>query len=55
MTDWLQRENAPTVLTIENACVLKDPTITSKLIRCQEQNLFAKSVQLFLQDGYKVH
>ncbi len=54
MTNWLQQENCPKPLSIENTCVLKEPRKISRLIRCQGQDLFSQGIQLFLKDGYQV-
>jgi recombination associated protein RdgC len=54
MTNWLQKDNCPKPFYIEDACVLKEPTMASKIIRFNGQDLFAESIQLFLADGYKV-
>ena len=34
--------------------MLKEPSMASKTIRFKGQDLFSKSIQLFLTDGYKV-
>ena len=54
MTNWIQRDSLPKVFGIEDSCVLKEPAIASKVIRFKGQDLFAKGLQLFLADGYKV-
>lgn len=54
MTKWIQRDNLPKAFGIEDACVLKEPAIASKVIRFKGQDLFAKGIQLFLADSYKV-
>ena len=55
MTDWIQKENCPRSLEIEDTCLLQNPIAISKIIRIKGQELFAKSIQLFLTDGYKVN
>jgi recombination associated protein RdgC len=54
MTNWIQKDNCPKPFNVEDSCVLKDLTLTSKVIRLKGQDLFSKSVQLLLQDNYKV-
>jgi len=54
MTNWIQKDNCPKPFCIEDACMLKEPSMASKTIRFKGQDLFAKSIQLFLTDGYKV-
>ena len=54
MTGWLQHENQPKLLTIENVCVLKDPRKTNNIIRSQGYDLFSKGIKFFLQEGYQV-
>jgi DNA recombination-dependent growth factor C len=54
MTSWLQQENHPKLLTIENVCVLKDPRKTNNIIRSQGYDLFSKGIKFFLQEGYQV-
>lgn len=54
MTNWIQKDNCPKSFYVEDACVLKDPAMTSKVIRFNGQDLFSESIQLFLNDGYKV-
>jgi recombination associated protein RdgC len=54
MTNWLQKDNCPKPFYIEDACILKDLNLTSKVIRFKGQDLFSKSVKLLLQDNYKV-
>ena len=54
MTNWVQKENCPKPFEIGDACLLQNPIAASKMIRLKGQDLSAKSVQLFLTDGYKV-
>ena len=54
MTNWIQRDNCPKLFSVEDACVLQDPAMASKIIRFKGQNLFSDSIKLFLEEGYKV-
>ncbi len=54
MANWLQNDNAPKSLTIENACVFQDINNQSRTIRCKQQNLFAPSMQDLLKDGCEI-
>jgi recombination associated protein RdgC len=55
MTNWIQKENCPKPFEIEDACLLQNSIAASKIIKLKGQDLFAKSIQLFLADGYKVN
>ena len=55
MTHWVQKEDCPKSFVIEDTCLLQNPIVASKMIRIKGQDLFAKSIQLFLTDGYKVN
>lgn len=54
MTQWLKHQDYPSSFAIEKACVLQDPNQETRMIRCQQQNLFASSIQSLLQDGCHV-
>jgi recombination associated protein RdgC len=54
MTNWIQRDNCPKPFYIEDACVLKEPAMASKVIRFKGQDLFSESIKSFLIEGYKV-
>lgn len=51
MTNWLKTQNYPTIFSIEKACTLQDPNHQNRIIRCQEQNLFASGIQSLIKDG----
>ena len=55
MRRCVQKEDCPRSLEIEDSCLLQNPLAVSKIIRIKGQELFAKSIQLFLTDGYKVN
>ena len=54
MTSWLTQKNHASSFLIEKSCVLQDASHQSRIIRCQEQNLFASSIQLFIKDGCEI-
>jgi recombination associated protein RdgC len=54
ITHWLKNQNYPTSFSIEKACVLQDPDQQNRVVRCQQQDLFANSIQAVLKDGYLV-
>jgi len=54
ITYWLKKQNHPTTFSIEKACVLQDPNQQNRIVRCQQQDLFANSIQLFIKEGYEV-
>ena len=54
MTGWLAMNTLPKSFAINKACVLQDPNQQSRMIRCQEQNLFASSIQSLIKDGCSV-
>ncbi len=54
ITHWLKNQNYPTTLSIEKACVLQDPEQQNRVVRCQQQDLFANSIQAFIKEGYLV-
>ncbi len=54
LTDWLKNGTCPKMFSIEKNCVMKDPNQQQRVIRCQQQNLFADSIQGLLHDGCAV-
>lgn len=54
LTQWLKKQNYPTHFSIEKACVLQDKNQQNRIIRCQQQDLFASSIQALLNDGCEV-
>lgn len=54
VTSWLKNQNYPTEFAIEKACLLQDPDREDRTIRCQEQDLFAASIQALIKDGCEV-
>lgn len=54
LTHWLQHRNYPATLAIEKSCVLQDSNQQNRIIRCQQQDLFAGSIQSLLKDGCEV-
>jgi recombination associated protein RdgC len=53
-TRWLKDKDYPDVFSIEKACVLQDPNQQNRMIRCQQQDLFAPSIQSLVKDGCEV-
>lgn len=51
LTQWLQHRNFPSSFNIEKSCVLQDPRQQTRVIRCQQQDLFASSIQALIKDG----
>ncbi|OGT31275.1 MAG: recombination-associated protein RdgC [Gammaproteobacteria bacterium RIFCSPHIGHO2_12_FULL_35_23] len=54
LTYWLQHQKTPGSFVIEKGCVLQDPSQQTRIIRCQQQNLFAQSIQALIKDGCEV-
>jgi len=53
-TYWLKQQNYPTSFSIEKSCMLADPDQQNRVVRCQQQDLFAHAIQAFIKDGYEV-
>ena len=53
-TYWLKQQNYPSSFSIEKACMLQDPEQSNRVVRCQQQDLFAHAIQAFIKDGYEV-
>jgi recombination associated protein RdgC len=53
-TQWLKDKNYPKEFAIEKTCVLQDPNQQNRVIRCQQQDLFAASIQSLVKDGCEV-
>jgi recombination associated protein RdgC len=51
LTYWLKNQNYPKNLAIEKSCVLQDPEQQKRIIRCQQQDLFANPIQNLIKDG----
>jgi recombination associated protein RdgC len=54
LTNWLKTQNYPNSFSIEKSCVLQDPEQQNRIIRCQQQDLFAASIQALIKDGCEV-
>lgn len=54
ITHWLRNQIQPELFSIEKNCMLQDPNQQNRVIRAQQQDLFAKSIQSFTQDGCEV-
>lgn len=51
LTHWLKHKSYPATFSIEKNCVLQDPNQQNRVIRCQQQDLFATGIQSLLKDG----
>jgi recombination associated protein RdgC len=51
MTRWLQGKSNLTAFSIEKNCLLQDQNQQNRTIRCQQQDLFAPSIQSLIKDG----
>lgn len=51
LTQWLKDHNYPKLFSIEKSCVLQDVNQQNRIIRCQQQDLFAPSIQSLVKDG----
>lgn len=54
ITPWLKHGACPSGFSIEKSCVLQDPNQQTRMIRAQQQDLFAQGIQSLLQDGCEV-
>lgn len=54
MTQWLLNGSYPNSMGLEKTCVLQDFNHQGRMIRCQQQDLSAHTVQALLKDGYEV-
>jgi len=54
VTNWIKTKDYPTEFAIEKACFLQDPNHEDRRIRCQEQDLFASSIQALIKDGCEI-
>lgn len=54
LTSWLKKRDYPSIFSIEKSCVLQDARQETRIIRAQQQDLFASSIQSLLNDGCEV-
>lgn len=54
MTSWLNDQNYSSSFSIEKACVLQDPRQQNRIIRCQQQDLFAHPIQTLVKEDCEV-
>lgn len=54
LTQWITHSNYPQMFSIEKACVLTDPNQTNRIVRCQQQDLFANCIQSIIKDGCQI-
>lgn len=53
-THWLKTNEYPDAFAIEKTCTMQDPNQQNRVIRCQQQDLFAPSIQSLIKDGCEV-
>lgn len=51
ITQWIKNKDYPDSFTIEKKCVLQDANQKTRIIRCQQQDLFVNSIHEFIKDG----
>lgn len=54
ITHWLKNQSNPIAFSIEKSCVLQDPNLQKRIIRCQQQDLNAGAIQALIKDGCEV-
>lgn len=54
LTHWLKTQDYPQEFSIGKACVLQDPEQQSRIVRCQQQDLFTSGVQSIFKEGFDV-
>lgn len=54
LTHWLKHQDYPTNLAIEKSAVLQDPMQQTRVIRCQQQNLFNENILSFIDEGFEI-
>jgi recombination associated protein RdgC len=54
VTHWVKNKSNPIEFSIEKSCVLQDPSQQNRIIRCQQQDLSANSIQTILKEGCEV-
>ncbi len=51
LTHWLKSRDYPAIFSIEKFCVLQDIDQQTRVVRCQQQDLFSDSIQSLVKDG----
>jgi recombination associated protein RdgC len=54
LTRWVHKNEYPKTFSINKKAVLQDPDHQQRVIRCQNQDLFASSIQALLSDGCEI-
>jgi recombination associated protein RdgC len=54
MTSWINENRDPSQFSTQKTCVLQDPQNQTQVIRCQQHDLSASSIQEFIKEGYEV-
>src|SRR3989339_465817 len=53
-TQWISQHSQPSGFVVEKSAVLQDPQHQNRVIRAQNQDLFAASIQALITDGCEV-
>ena len=51
ITQWVKNKDYPEAFSIEKKGVLQAPNQKTRIIRCQQQDLFVNSIHDFIKDG----
>jgi len=51
MSLWIKDQDYPEMFSIEKSCVLQDPNQQTRVIRCNQQDLFVTSIKSLIKDG----
>lgn len=54
LTHWLKHKDYPMSFAVEKTCVFQDPQQQNRVVRCQNQDLFAQSIQTLIKEGCEV-
>lgn len=54
ITSWVKDKKNPMIFSVEDSCMMQDPNQQTRIIRCQNQDLFANSVQAFIKEGCEI-
>jgi len=54
MAHWLKEKTYPSSFSVEKSGVLQDTDQQNRIIRCQQQDLFASSIQSLIKDGCEI-
>lgn len=54
LTHWLKTQDNPQEFAIGKSCVLQDPDQQTRIVRCQQQDLFTSGVQSIFKENFDV-